>query len=377
MVIETRQRSPKLLQGLRRANYQCWSRSYKFDATGRPIKINTLRFFVDEGFSKCARKASWFLGQMVMLVALLCAVSGTARASDDGGADRARRAGSCSTTSSAAFTACRHEAADTYWIAKGNCTNVSDPTARGECTLEARAAYGEKVLSCGVHRQGRQDFCAALGEAPYDPKIDPAMFVDPTQIGKAIAPNPYLLLIPGRTMVYRDGDEEIRVTITNKTRVIAGVSCREVHDVVRVNGQVIEDTLDWYAQDIHGNIWYFGEISLSYEDGVVVSIDGSWTTGVDRAKPGFAMKALPVVGESYRQEFSLNNAEDGAEVLSLTGSGTVPGGSCNNNCLITRDFSPIIPTLLEHKYFAPGVGFILEIKPKTGERLELVEIIQN
>lgn len=64
-------------------------------------------------------------------------------------------------------------------------------------------------------------------------------------------------------------------------------------------------------------------------------------------------------------------------MLSLTGSGTVPGGSCNNNCLITRDFSPIIPTLLEHKYFAPGVGFILEIKPKTGERLELVEIIQN
>ena len=44
---------------------------------------------------------------------------------------------------------------------------------------------------------------------------------------------------------------------------------------------------------------------------------------------------------------------------------------------MTRDFSPIIPSLLEHKYYAAGVGFIMEIKPNTGERLELVEIIQN
>ena len=99
--------------------------------------------------------------------------------------------------------------------------------------------------------------------------------------------------------------------------------------------------------------------------------------GVNRDKPGFAMKRFPVVGETYRQEFSLNNAEDAAQVLTLTGSATVPAASCNGNCLITREFSPIIPSLLEDKYFAPGVGFILETKPGTTDRLELVQIIQN
>ena len=308
-------------------------------------------------------------GRQAALFALLCVGSGTGWAANAG-------ANSCTKTTAAAFKACGHEAADDYWITAGNCANVSDSVASKTCGKEARVMYREELKACRVFREGREDFCEALGEAPYDPQIDPAMFVDPDQIGKSVAPNPYFLLIPGRTMVYKIDNEEIRVSVTNKTRVIAGVTCREVHDVVRVDGQVIEDTLDWYAQDIYGNVWYFGEISMSYEDGVLVNIDGSWTTGVDGAKPGYAMKAAPVIGESYRQEFALNNAEDGAEVLSLTGTATATGGSCNNNCLITRDFSPIIPSLLEHKYYAPGIGFVQEIKPSTGERLELVEIIQ-
>lgn len=314
--------------------------------------------------------------QSIVLTAVFGVASGSALAQGKNDSREEQEVGSCSKTTSVAYTACGYEAGDDYWTNIGNCANLSDPAATKLCKKEAKATHREEKQLCKTYRDKRDDFCEALGEAPYDPVIDPALFVDPDQIGHSVAVNPYFLLIPGRTMVYKIDNEEIRVSVTDKTRVINGVTTREVHDVVRVDGEIIEDTLDWYAQDIHGNVWYFGEISQSFEDGVLVNIDGSWTTGVDMAKPGYAMKAAPVIGESYRQEFSLNNAEDGAEVISLTGEATVPAASCTD-CLITEDFSPIIPSLLEHKYFAAGVGFVLEIKPDTGERLELVEIIQE
>ncbi len=142
--------------------------------------------------------------------------------------------------------------------------------------------------------------------------------------------------------------------------------------MVTEDGTLIEDTKDYYAQDRDGNVWYFGEISLNYEEGELVDIDGSWTAGRDSAKAGLIMKARPAVGDVYRQEFSLGNAEDLAEVLSVRGSATVPAVSCNSSCLITKESSPLEPGVSEHKYYARGVGPILTVKPDTGARVELI-----
>jgi len=161
-------------------------------------------------------------------------------------------------------------------------------------------------------------------------------------------------------------------TVTDEVKEILGVTCAVVHNLVKENGEVIEDTEDWYAQDIFGNVWYFGEIAQDFEDGELVSIDGSWKAGVDGAKAGIIMKAAPAVGDVYRQEFSLGNAEDLAEVLSLTGSEVVPAATCNGDCLVTRDFTPLQPDVSEHKYYKPGFGLILEVNPDTGDRVELV-----
>ena len=74
------------------------------------------------------------------------------------------------------------------------------------------------------------------------------------------------------------------------------------------------------------------------------------------------------------EKFSPANAEDAAKILSLNETVSVPFGTFAN-CLKTGDFTPIAPDALENKYYAPGVGLILEVKPKTGERLELIQII--
>jgi hypothetical protein len=346
---------------------------------GKAAKMKRTRFSNIEAISKRYRGAIWIVSGLAIMVVMFSLVSGNAQSSEiqDDSSKDVRANNSCSATTDAAFRACLNGAEDNYWITIGNCNNLSSASAREECKQEARATRLSERRDCDEQEDSREDVCESLGEAPYDPQINPAMFVDPTQIGMTIAPNPYFLLIPGRTMVYQGGSETVRVTVTGQTRQILGVTCATVHDVVRNNGVVVEDTTDWYGQDIFGNVWYFGEIAQTIEAGILVGIEGSWTAGVERAKPGFQMKIAPVVNEVYRQEFSLGTAEDLAQVLSRTGSATVPAASCNNTCLVTKEFSPIISGLLEDKYYAYGIGFILEVTPATGERLELVQVINN
>jgi len=293
---------------------------------------------------------------------------------DDPGNDDGDNSRFCTRTADAAAEACGHEIQDDFWIAIGNCHNLSAADDRDECKQEAQSDLDEAEEECGAQRELRLEICAALGEEPYDPQIDPDNFIDPAEIGGAVPPNSLFPLVRGRTWIYRGGSETITVTVTDETREILGVTCAVIHDVVEEDGEVIEDTKDWLAQDTSGNVWYFGEISQEFEDGELVSIDGSWTAGVDGAKPGIIMKAEPAVGDAYRQEFSLGNAEDIAEVLSLTGSAEVPAASCGEDCLITKDFTPLEPDAIEHKYYAPEIGLILELNPETEERVRLIEI---
>lgn len=335
--------------------------------------MNILCFLSDAEPRNRFRVASWFLSRVAVFVAMLCLVSGAVLASRDDNEDKDDKAGACTKTARAIYKACRLDIKNDFWIAIGNCDNLSDPNASAECKNAAKVALNDGKEECHAQFEARDDVCDALGEAPYDPQIDPSMFVDPAQIGQTVAPNPYFPLTRGTTWVYKSKEETATVTVTAVTRVILGVTCATIRDVVKVNGEVTENTRDWYAQDIHGNVWYFGETTQELEDGVIVTIAGSFTAGVDGAKPGIIMEAQPAVGDVYRQEFSLANAEDIGKVLSLTGSATVPAASCHHTCLVTKDFTPLEPGVFERKFYAPGVGSILEVKPKTGGRLELVD----
>jgi len=336
---------------------------------------------VQNMFSKAARSdqivrgVSVLCARMILLVALLCLVGEPALAWGPK---------SCSKTSWAAFVACQNEARDDYWIARGNCYNVSDPEARAECFKEALSEFRDAVKECKEQREARLEVCEDIGEAPYDPALDPNDFVDPDNIGGSKPINQYFPLVPETQWVYvgntDEGIETITVTVTNGTKEIeypaeSGLffNCRVVRDVVELDGEVIEDTDDWYAQDDEGNIWYFGEISQEFEEGELVGIEGSWKAGVDYAKPGVIMWANPEIGKVYRQEFALGEAEDMGEVISLEGSAAVPAASCNGDCLQTADYTPIEPDVLEYKFYRPGTGLILEVDPETGDRVELTD----
>ena len=335
--------------------------------------MNTRQAFGDTGSGQSVRGFRGCVGRVATLGAVVCLISGAAGpalAAPEGG-----RAGACTRTANAALTGCEHDVQDTFWVTKGNCYNLADAAASAACSKEARAARDAGEEECNVQFEARKEICVSLGEAPYDPKIDPAKFVDPAAIGKTVSPNPYFPLVRGRSWSYKGSTELVTTTVTDATRQILGVTCATVRDTGRdLEGQVTEDTKDWYAQDIYGNVWYFGEISQKFEGGELISIDGSWQAGVEGGKPGIIMKLAPKIGEVYRQEFALGNAEDMAQVLSLTESATVPATACSGNCLLTKEFQPFDPDAIENKYYASGVGFILEVNPATGERLELTEV---
>jgi len=304
------------------------------------------------------------------LLVSVCAVPALALAA--GGASPRDDDGPCSLSAEAARVACGHEAEDDYFIAVGKCLNFADESERSRCNRIASMRRADAPEECNEVFESRDDFCDAAGQAPYDPDIDPADFVDPADIGGSVAPNAYYPLVRGSIWVYAGGGERNTVRVTGETREILGVTCAIIHDVVETDGEVAEDTQDFLAQDRDGNVWYFGEVSQELVDGFIESIDGSWEAGRGLAKPGIIFEAAPAVGDVYRQEFALGEAEDGARVLSLNASESVPATSCKGTCVLTADFNLLEPDSLEHKYYAPGIGTILETDPDGDERHELV-----
>jgi hypothetical protein len=222
---------------------------------------------------------------------------------------------------------------------------------------------------------------AAACGGDSEPKIDvgdPATYTVTKGPGDFVdrIDNQYLPWIPGSTWVYegREGDEveRIEVEVLSETRLVNGVTATIVRDRVYVDGELIEDTFDWYAQDTDGNVWYLGEDSKEYEDGEVTSTAGSWEWGVDNALPGVIMWAAPQVGQAYRQEFYRDEAEDVAEVARRDVSVTVPFGTFDG-VIVIKEWNPMEPDVVEEKYVAPGVGVVKEQKIEGGD--ETVELI--
>ena len=275
----------------------------------------------------------------------------------------ASAAGICDQTTIAASIACDLDATSGYNIALGNCINLGSSSAMHECRSQAAKSFAQAKKLCVAQAPAREKVCDAIGQAAYDPKINPADF-------STVIDNPLFPLKPGDVHVYKNGASRITVTVTSDTIELAGVTCIVVHDTNKVDGKIEEDTLDYYAQHKDGSVWYFGEDTISYEDGVA-STHGSWRAGLNGAKPGIVMLAHPVLGKTYRQEFFLGEAEDVAKSIAINQKVVVPAGTYNN-AFETKDFTPITPGNVENKYYVPGIGGVLVVNPATGEREELV-----
>jgi hypothetical protein len=174
------------------------------------------------------------------------------------------------------------------------------------------------------------------------------------------------------TWTYENGPETIVVTVTPDRKDILGVSCTVVRDTATVNGSVVEDTFDWFAEDLSGAVWYMGEDTGEYSNGQLLNKEGSWEAGVDNAKPGVVIPANPTVGMKYRQEYYACHAEDMGEVLALDASVTVPTGSYTG-CLKTSDTTPLDTVVDEIKFYCPNIGLVNTDDNASGEHEALIQ----
>jgi hypothetical protein len=227
---------------------------------------------------------------------------------------------------------------------------------------------------------------AAAAATPADALARPAgglprgseqVTLDPADFSTRIT-NPWFPMRPGTRWVYRETEpsgarQRIVVTVTRRTRRIAnGVIARVVRDVATEDGEPVEVTDDWYAQDRAGNVWYLGEDTAEYEDGKVVSRAGSFEAGVDGAEAGVIMPAHPRAGLRYRQEYYAGHAEDRARIVSRREQAGVPFGHFRRVLMIRED-DPLEPRALEFKFYARGIGPVLAVGVSGGsEREELV-----
>jgi len=208
----------------------------------------------------------------------------------------------------------------------------------------------------------------AAKDKAYHPVINPADF-------QATVDNPYFPLVPGTTFKFIEksgkNTSENEVTVTHDTKVIVGVTCIVVHDVVKEKGIVKEETFDWYAQDKQGNVWYFGEDTKEYRAGGKVSTEGSWEAGVDSAQPGIMMKGRPVAGEPYRQEYYAGHAEDMGQIIAVADSVAVPYGSFTG-CVRTKEWS-MLEAGTEKKWYARDIG-VVRVETATKDVEALVSV---
>jgi hypothetical protein len=197
--------------------------------------------------------------------------------------------------------------------------------------------------------------------ATYQPPINPTTFVDKVD-------NPYFPLVPGTRWVLKahgaDAGETTITQVTSKTKLVMGIRCTVVRDEVDAEGRVKELTFDWYAQDSAGNVWYMGEDTAEYTNGNP-SREGSWEAGVGGAQPGIIMPASPIVELTYRQEFLKGSAEDLAKVVDTTATADTPFRSFGD-VWVTEDWTPLEPTIVERKFYARGVGLVMEQLIKGG-----------
>lgn len=234
------------------------------------------------------------------------------------------------------------------------------------------------VPAIGVVLLGRTGLAASIGNAHMShvsmSTFNPANFPHATQIT-----NPYLPFLPGTEYIYKGSVNgkpfENKVFVTHRTKTILGVTTVVVEDTGFLDGQLEEKTFDYYAQDADGNVWYFGEFETAYQNGKVVGHGSSWLAGVHNALPGIVMEGISHVGDVYSQENAPGVAQDTAQVLSLTASACVPYDCYSGNVLLTKEFSVLEPGVIEHKWYAPGVGTLKTDIVKGGmEQTHLVAI---
>ncbi|WP_408095784.1 hypothetical protein ACJVC5_12130 [Peredibacter sp. HCB2-198] len=291
---------------------------------------------------------------------LLSTIVGTAYAQEETNA--------CTATADQSLVACNSAAETAKETAYAACENSAE---RDTCRAEADTNQASAKVQCEAQNTAQKAACGKLGEAAYDPQIDPANF-------SATVTNPYFPLTAGTTWTYAGTTEDgaavtVEREVSDETKDIMGVTCTGVKETEKQGEDTVRETIEWYAQDNEGAVWLFGRNNQELDGDEVTSIDGSFVAGEEDAKPGIIMKATPAVNDVYRQEYVIQESEGVGEVLSISETLNVPAGNFTN-VVKTNDTDALMPDEVKNTFYASGVGPISITVVDGTEKLELQSV---
>lgn len=218
---------------------------------------------------------------------------------------------------------------------------------------------------------------AAFAQQARSQEVGGPPTMPPPSSFSAHVDNPWFPLLRGTRWIYtgvKDGKRTRDVVIvTHQTKTIEGAPCVAVHDRLYMRGRLEERTTDWYSQDSRGNVWYFGEDTAELDaHGRVTSTEGTWKAGVSGAKPGIYIPGRPRLGQTGLQEFLKGHAEDHFKIIGRFGAVVPPGKA---NALLTKEWTPLEPKVIDHKMYVRGIGTVLEQSQRgPNERNELIAV---
>ncbi len=238
------------------------------------------------------------------------------------------------------------------------------------------------LLGCAQDGPGADD--PALGEAPAPelpgeepdaeelpvPPEPPPVTLPTTFVGGI--EHSFMPLVPGTTWSYAGHEEGIpkreEVRVLDGAHMILGAPCTAVQEQVFLDGELVELTTHYLAQDTVGNLWRFGEQSIEFGDGTPVITEDSWEAGVDGALPWMCLSADPQAGDTFVAD-GQDGGTDVFTVLTVDATATVPAGVFQG-CAEVEETNAEDPEDMDRILYAPGVGLVSEESP-TG-RIDLV-----
>ncbi len=212
--------------------------------------------------------------------------------------------------------------------------------------------------------------------APTAPPTVAAPTVAPTSIGSSATEalrfshpteitNPFypISLIGQAISIGTEGGKPARneITLLPDTKMITWqgqqIEARVNQFVAYTDGKLVEVAYDYFAQADDGSVYYLGEDVSNYEDGKVVSQEGSWLTGKDGAPAALIMPAHPAVGQVFNPENLPGVVYETDEILSLTEKTTTPAGPTDQGMLVKET---LMDGSIEHKVYAANFGIVEE-----------------
>jgi len=190
--------------------------------------------------------------------------------------------------------------------------------------------------------------------------------------------NSWFPLSPGTTYVYKGQKDKKTavetIVVDSQTKVVFGVACVVVTDSMSLNGHLVERVTRWYAQDVMGNVWYFGEADEQLDAaGRVVGNAGSWKAGLRGAYAGIVMAVIPQVGAKYYEEYWKGHVENQFEYTDLNATVTVQYGAFTN-VVVIKESTRLEPGRITFRHFARGVGLVKVTTTDGSETLELAQV---